>query len=153
MLGLSTGHLIVLVIAGLVIFGPERLPKVAQDAGRMLRQLRRMADDVRNDLKEELGPELADLDLASLHPKALVKKHLLDPSLDEVRDAGLDKASLQDLLRDHDERGTPSSADVSATHPGSPLVGLTKLAAPAEVPSSSSAVQAPTEAYDYSDAT
>lgn len=86
MFGLGPGELLVVILAGLVIFGPERLPKVAQDAGRVLRQMRRMADEVRTDLKEELGPELEDLDLASFSPRGLLQKHLLDPSLDEIED-------------------------------------------------------------------
>src|SRR3954470_8242801 len=64
-------ELIVLAIIGLVVLGPERLPKAAADAARMLRQLRAMARGATADLKAELGPEMADLDLASLHPRRL----------------------------------------------------------------------------------
>jgi sec-independent protein translocase protein TatB len=65
-------ELIVLGVLGLLIFGPERLPKVASDAVRMLRELRTMARGAAADLKAELGPEMADLDLASLHPRRIV---------------------------------------------------------------------------------
>ena len=84
MFGLGPAELIVIVIAGLLIFGPDKLPKVAADVGRVLRQMRRMADDVRNDLKDELGDSIGDLDLKSFTPRGLVQKHLLDPALDEV---------------------------------------------------------------------
>src|SRR5881409_177447 len=66
-------ELIVLAVIGLIVLGPERLPKAAADAARMLRQLRAMARDATADLKAELGPEMADLDLASLHPRRLVQ--------------------------------------------------------------------------------
>jgi sec-independent protein translocase protein TatB len=69
---LGWSELVVLVIIGLVIFGPDRLPKAAADAAKMLRQLRSMARNATADLKAELGPEMADLDLASLHPKRFV---------------------------------------------------------------------------------
>ena len=36
------------------------------------------------DLKTELGPEMADLDLRSLHPKEFVRKHLLEDDPDEM---------------------------------------------------------------------
>ena len=72
----------VLLVVGLFVFGPERLPKVAADAGRLLRQLRQMATGVTNDIKAELGPEVGDLDLASLHPKAFVRKHLFEDEPD-----------------------------------------------------------------------
>jgi sec-independent protein translocase protein TatB len=71
-------ELIVLGVLGLLIFGPERLPKVASDAVRMLRELRTMARGAAADLKAELGPEMADLDLASLHPRRIVGSILDD---------------------------------------------------------------------------
>jgi sec-independent protein translocase protein TatB len=71
-------ELIVLAVIGLIVLGPERLPKAAADAARMLRQLRAMARDATADLKAELGPEMADLDLASLHPRTMVSSMLWD---------------------------------------------------------------------------
>lgn len=69
---LGWSEIVVLGVLGLIIFGPDRLPKVASDAVRMLRELRTMARGAAADLKAELGPEMADLDLASLHPRRLV---------------------------------------------------------------------------------
>src|SRR5947199_5460604 len=71
-------ELLVLAVIGLVIFGPDRLPKAAADAARALRQLRSLARGAAADLKAELGPEMADLDLASLHPRRLVASVLDD---------------------------------------------------------------------------
>jgi sec-independent protein translocase protein TatB len=68
----------VLVVLGLFIFGPERLPGMAADAGRALRKVRQFAKGLSEDLKAELGPEMGDLDLASLNPKTFVRKHLLE---------------------------------------------------------------------------
>lgn len=66
------GELLVLGIVGLVVLGPERLPKAAADAAKWLRELRKMARNATQDIKAELGPEMADLDLASLHPRRIV---------------------------------------------------------------------------------
>src|SRR3954468_14719972 len=71
-------ELIVLAIVGLVVLGPERLPQGAAHAARMLRQLRAMARSATADLKAELGPEMADLDLASLHPRRMMQSVLDD---------------------------------------------------------------------------
>ena len=68
---LGWGEIVLLAVLGLVIFGPERLPKAVSDGVRMLRELRTMARSAASDLKAELGPEMADLDLASLHPRRL----------------------------------------------------------------------------------
>src|SRR5436190_23706894 len=79
-------ELVVIAVVGLVVLGPERLPKAAADAARLLRQLRTMARSATADLKAELGPEMADLDLASLHPRRMMQSMLLDD--DEVDAAG-----------------------------------------------------------------
>jgi len=75
---LSIGKLLVLAVIAVVIFGPDQLPKVAAQAGRALRELRRLADGARDDLREGLGPEFSDFDIADLHPRNFVRKHLLD---------------------------------------------------------------------------
>ena len=78
MFDLSLTKLMVLAIIAVVIFGPDQLPKVAAQAGRTLRELRRMAEGARRDLTEGLGPEFRDFDMADLNPRTFVRKHLLD---------------------------------------------------------------------------
>lgn len=74
-----------LLVLGLVIFGPDRLPKAAADATKMLRQLRTMARSAADDLKAELGPELADIDIRSLHPRRFVEDAIFGDD-DAVKD-------------------------------------------------------------------
>jgi len=83
MLGIGGAEAVVLLILGLLILGPERLPKVAADAARTLRGLRRMADRARADVTRELGPEFEDIGLADLNPRRFVSRHLLDDALDD----------------------------------------------------------------------
>jgi sec-independent protein translocase protein TatB len=68
----------VLLVIALVVFGPDQLPKLAAQAGRALRDVRRMADNARADLQEHLGPEFSEFDLNELNPKYFVRKHLMD---------------------------------------------------------------------------
>ena len=68
----------VLLLFGLFVFGPERLPGMAKDLGRFLRQIRTYGKAMRDDLASEMGPEFGDLDLRSLHPRTFVRKHLLE---------------------------------------------------------------------------
>ncbi|HKA98991.1 MAG TPA: sec-independent translocase, partial [Streptosporangiaceae bacterium] len=63
MFDLSITKLLVLAVLAIVIFGPEQLPRIASQAGRALRDLRRLAEGARNDLREGLGPEFADFDV------------------------------------------------------------------------------------------
>ena len=78
MFDLSFFKLLVLAVIALVIFGPNELPKMIAQAGRVLRDLRRVADGARNDLRAGLGPEFQDFDFDDLNPKRFVRKHLLD---------------------------------------------------------------------------
>ena len=78
MFDLSLPKLLVLAVIALVIFGPHELPKIASQAGRALRDLRKIAEGAKNDLREGLGPEFADFDIEDLNPKRFVQKHLFD---------------------------------------------------------------------------
>jgi sec-independent protein translocase protein TatB len=69
-------EILLLAVIGLVVFGPERLPGAARDLVQMVRQLRTMARGAANDLRAELGPEMADIDLRSLHPRRFVEDAL-----------------------------------------------------------------------------
>ena len=60
----------------LVIFGPHELPAIASQIGRALRDLRRIAEGAKNDLREGLGPEFADFEIEDLNPRRFVQKHL-----------------------------------------------------------------------------
>lgn len=65
----------VVLIVGLVVFGPDRLPHMAKQAGAFVRQVRQMAENARNDLGQELGH---DLDFAELDPRTAVRRALFD---------------------------------------------------------------------------
>jgi sec-independent protein translocase protein TatB len=82
---LGLPEILLLAIVGLVVFGPERLPRAARDAAKVIRQLRTMSQQAMDDVKGELGPEFADLDLRSLHPRRLIADHVMGGD-DEVRD-------------------------------------------------------------------
>lgn len=84
MFDLSVSKLLVLLVIALVVFGPDKLPAIAAQAGRALRDLRRIAEHARNDLREGLGPEFADFQAGDLNPRRFVQKHLLDePDADD----------------------------------------------------------------------
>jgi sec-independent protein translocase protein TatB len=80
---LGWAELAVLLVLALFVFGPERLPGMAADAGKALRKLRLYAKSITADVQNELGPELGGVDLASLNPRTFVEKHLLSDDEDE----------------------------------------------------------------------
>ena len=61
-----------------LVFGPDKLPDFARQAGRMVRTMRSFAHQARDELRDELGPEYADLNLRDLDPRTIVKKHIYD---------------------------------------------------------------------------
>jgi sec-independent protein translocase protein TatB len=80
------GEMLVLVIAGLVILGPERLPGAIRWTSDALRQARDYISGATSQLREDLGPEFEDLreplselqKLRGMTPRAALTKHLLD---------------------------------------------------------------------------
>lgn len=103
MFGIGPVEFIILVVIGIVVFGPERLPEAAKKAALMIRQVRQMANNARNDLADELGPEFRDLELEDLrNPRRAVQKYVLDGmDEDDVRvDKDLDIRKDVDLSKD-----------------------------------------------------
>ena len=85
MFDLSLTKLLVLAVIALVVFGPHELPKIAQQAGRALRDLRRIAEGAKSDLRDGLGPEFQDFDFDDLNPRTFVRKHLMDDDVNSTR--------------------------------------------------------------------
>jgi sec-independent protein translocase protein TatB len=80
------GEVLVLALAALFIFGPERLPDLAKDAAAGLKKLRTAIAGVREQMHESLGddmPDLRDLDLRQYHPKTFIRSQLLGSDDDE----------------------------------------------------------------------
>jgi sec-independent protein translocase protein TatB len=61
MLNIGWGEFLILVVGGLFILGPERLPSAAAWLGRTVRQVREYATGAREQLRTELGPEFDEL--------------------------------------------------------------------------------------------
>jgi sec-independent protein translocase protein TatB len=82
-------ELIALAVIAMLVLGPDKLPRYAADAARVLRQMRRMANDAKAEMSRELGPELQDISMADLNPRSLMRKHLLEPmDLNDLDDRG-----------------------------------------------------------------
>jgi sec-independent protein translocase protein TatB len=78
MFGVGLPELAVIAFVAVLVFGPDKLPDLARQAGRMARQVRTFANQARDELRDELGPEYADLDLRDLDPRTIVKRHIID---------------------------------------------------------------------------
>ena len=78
------GEIVVIVVIALLVFGPDRLPKMAADTARTLRQVRQMAASARKDLVDAAGlegdGEMAQTmkDLRDLDPRQALNGVLTD---------------------------------------------------------------------------
>ena len=78
MFGIGPMEIAVVIVVAILVFGPERLPEFARQAGQIARQVRRMALNARDELRAELGPEYADLELRDLDPREVVRRHIAE---------------------------------------------------------------------------
>jgi sec-independent protein translocase protein TatB len=78
MMGIGFAEFLMIGVVALLVFGPDRLPDFARQAGRMVRQVRTLSRQARDDLRAELGPDYADFELADLDPRRAIRKHILE---------------------------------------------------------------------------
>jgi sec-independent protein translocase protein TatB len=119
-------ELLVLAVVGLILLGPERIPDLARDAARMIRALREMATGARTQLRDELGPEFADVDLRNLNPRTAISRVILGEDGDKLTNFN-PRTAVQNALFGED--------DSAASVPSSPSsVSMEKVAPPAPNP-------------------
>jgi sec-independent protein translocase protein TatB len=113
---IGPGEFIALAIVALIVFGPDRLPKLAADAGRFIRQVRVFVAGAKRDLRDELGPEFADLDLRDLNPRHFVRRTLLEDADLHADDFRVDlNEPLPQRPRRSLEPGEPAPYDPDTT--------------------------------------
>jgi sec-independent protein translocase protein TatB len=86
-LGINGLELVVLAIIAVVVLGPERLPEYAAQLARLVKGLRRMATGAREQLREEVGPELDEVDWRKLDPRQYDPRRIIKEALlDDIED-------------------------------------------------------------------
>jgi sec-independent protein translocase protein TatB len=118
---LNFTKLLVLGVVALIVFGPDRLPAIAAQAGRALREMRKMLDGAKSELQENLGPEFSDFDIADLNPRHFVRKHLVD----EITGDGVLANAFNDVRSA--ATGTARSGNGAADGPARTLPGMSLL--------------------------
>jgi sec-independent protein translocase protein TatB len=109
---------LVLGVVALIVIGPEKLPALARDAARMIRSLREMATGARQQLKDELGPEFADVDLRNLNPRTAVQRAVFGDDVPDFGKYNPRRFSPGSIVRDTifgDDAGSDTSGPVSMT--------------------------------------
>ena len=78
------GEFLGLVVLGLFLVGPDKLPSAAKDFARILHKVRNFTTYASRELKENLGPGFEDLDVKDLTPKNLAKK-VIGNAMDDAK--------------------------------------------------------------------
>ncbi|MBY5993207.1 Sec-independent protein translocase protein TatB [Ferrimonas balearica] len=108
--GFGFFEILVIVVIGLIVLGPERLPVAVRAVSGWIRTIKRMAGSVRTELEQELKIEQLQADLKKAESKGLKD---LDPglqqSIQELRDAA------QSVNRPYASDSSTSAAESSET--------------------------------------
>jgi sec-independent protein translocase protein TatB len=89
--GVGLPEFAVIAFVAVLVFGPDKLPELAKQAGQFLRKAKQFANSARDELRNELGPEYADLELRDLDPRTIVRKHVMEAMSDAEEEAARPK--------------------------------------------------------------
>ena len=85
MLELSFEKIVVIALVALFLVGPDQLPKYAAQLGRWVRGVRRMTDDAKRRLGDELGDDVA---WEQLDPRRYTPRRMLQDAWNSEPAAG-----------------------------------------------------------------
>lgn len=113
-------ELVTIIVLAVLVFGPDKLPKVIQDVTRTIRKIREFSDSAKQDIRSELGPEFKDFEFEDLNPKTFIRKQLDndDLGLKEIRngfDLKKEMAEVTDAVNSRDSEASGSSSSSSSS--------------------------------------
>lgn len=122
-------ELVTLVVLAVLVFGPEKLPKMIQDVTRTIRKIRDFSESAKQDIRQELGPEFKDFEFEDLNPKTFIRKQLDNDELGlkEIRngfDLKKEMAEVTDAV--HGRESETSAGSSSGSSSGGGSVDMTK---------------------------
>ncbi|MFE2823846.1 sec-independent translocase [Streptomyces sp. NPDC059271] len=125
-------ELVTLVVLAVLVFGPDKLPKMIQDVTRTIRKIREFSESAKADIRDELGPEFKDFEFEDLNPKTFLRKQLDNDELGlkEIRNGFDLKKEMAEVTDAVHSRESDSSASANGSAGGS--VDMTKKAEKAD---------------------
>ncbi|OIJ63080.1 sec-independent translocase [Streptomyces mangrovisoli] len=124
-------ELVTIVVLAVLVFGPDKLPKVIQDVTRTIRKIREFSESAKQDIRAELGPEFKDFEFEDLNPKTFVRKHLDSDELGlkEIRngfDLRKEMAEVTDAVNGHDVEASAAAATPAVNGSAGGRIDMTK---------------------------
>ncbi|MCC5478853.1 sec-independent translocase [Streptomyces barringtoniae] len=134
-------ELVTIIVLAVLVFGPDKLPKVIQDVMRTIRKIREFSESAKQDIRSELGPEFKDFEFEDLNPKTFIRKQLDgdELGLKEIRngfDLKKEMAEVTDAVhgRESEALTSSSSSSASASSSGSAASGRIDMTKKPEEP-------------------
>ncbi|WP_306317956.1 MULTISPECIES: sec-independent translocase [unclassified Streptomyces] len=126
-------EVVTLVVLAVLVFGPDKLPKVIQDVSRTIRKIRQFSDSAKQDIRDELGPEFKDFEFEDLNPKTFIRKQLDSDELGlkEIRNGFDLKKEMAEVSEAAHTVGDLEESGSSSGSSGA-RVDMSKSAEPAE---------------------
>ncbi|KUL69810.1 MULTISPECIES: sec-independent translocase [unclassified Streptomyces] len=123
-------ELVTLIVLAVLVFGPDKLPKVIQDVTRTIRKIREFSESAKQDIRQELGPEFKDFEFEDLNPKTFIRKQLDNEELGlkEIRngfDLKKEMAEVTDAVHGR-ETESPAAPAAGPASSGAGRVDMTK---------------------------
>ncbi len=111
MFDISGWEFMTLAVIAVIIFGPDKLPKAAADAGKFVKQVRGYINGAKADLSRELGHDFGDVKVSDFTPRGVLRKALGDE--DPFGDLRKEMDGFKDIpaLRESMDLRTPLSAE------------------------------------------
>lgn len=126
MFGINGPEFLVLLIIGLLVIGPSRLPEYTQKLANIVKEVRRMASGAREQIKEEVGIDIDEVDWKKYDPRQydprrIIKEALLEDDTKPVSQGAPAMAATAAAERrparviEHLADGEPAPFDSEAT--------------------------------------
>lgn len=129
MFGLTFEKILIIGIIAVFLLGPDKLPHYAAQLGRLVRQLRDMANGAKERLRDEMGPEFDELDWKKLDPRQYDPRRIIREALTEEEPVKPQSATIS--------RASPAAASLLGAAAGgaalTPLTPAAFVAAPYDV--------------------
>lgn len=116
MFGIGPTEIIIILVVALIIFGPQRLPEIAAQAGKAIRDFRQMTNDVTGEFTRTMSLDTPPPE-KTLEPQSTLGQELTKQVAAHTNGAGVDTLVPQTIGSD-----TPG-AEVAAEEPWTPPAG------------------------------
>ena len=126
MLGLTFDKLLLIALLAAFLLGPHRLPAAAQGLARTVKAVKRLADETKDRVREEMGPEFDEVDWKKLDPRQydprrIIREALLEdeePAPQVVRPSARVESPAAKRARLSAERSRVAAENYATVHTG-----------------------------------